>query len=41
MSEVDPGEVEKGKKMWLSEKVTSLERENGEMKTALQEKRQD
>ena len=39
MSEVDPGEVEKGKKMWLSEKVTSLERENGEMKTALQEMR--
>ena len=28
MSEVDPGEEETGKKMWLSAKVTSLEKEN-------------
>ena len=39
MSEIDPGEVETGKKMWLSEKFTSLEKENGEMKTALREMR--
>ena len=37
MSEVDPVEEETGKKMWLSEKVTSLEKENGELKRALQE----
>ena len=37
MSEVDQAEVETGKKMWLSEKVTSLEKENGELKKALQE----
>ena len=28
MSEVDPEEIETGQKMWLSEKVTSLEKEN-------------
>ena len=37
MSEIDPGDEEKGKKMWLSEKVTSLEKENEELKKALQE----
>ena len=37
MSEIDPGEVETGKTMWLAEKVTSLEKENGELKKALQE----
>ena len=37
MSEVDPEEVETGQKMWLVEKVTALEKENGELKMALQE----
>ena len=37
MSEVDQAEVETGKKMWLSAKVTSLEKENRELKRALQE----
>ena len=37
MSEVDPEEVETGQKMWLVEKVTSLENENRELKMALQE----
>ena len=37
MSEVDPQEIETGQKMWLSEKVTTLERENAELKKALQE----
>ena len=37
MSEVDPGEVDTGKPMWLAEKVTSLEKENGELKKALRE----
>ena len=37
MSEVDQAEVETGKKMCLSQKVTSLEKENGELKRALQE----
>ena len=37
MSEVDPQEIETGHKMWLSEKITSLERENAELKMALQE----
>ena len=32
MSEIDPGEVETGKKMWLSQKVTALENENGELR---------
>ena len=35
MSEVDPQEIETGHKMWLSEKVTTLEKENGELKMAL------
>ena len=39
MSEVDPGEEETGKKMWLAQKVTTLEKANGEMKTAIQEMR--
>ena len=37
MSEVDPQEIETGQKMWLSEKVTTLEKENAELKSALQE----
>ena len=37
MSEVDPGEVETGKKNRLSEKITTLEKENGELKMVLQE----
>ena len=37
MSEVDPGEMETGKKMGLSEKVTSLEKENGELRKVLRE----
>ena len=37
MSEVDPQEIETGHKMWLSEKVTTLEKENTELKKALQE----
>ena len=37
MSEIDPGEVETDKTMWLSEKVTSLEKENGELRKALHE----
>ena len=37
MSEVDPQEIEAGQKMWLAEKVTTLERENAELKTALHE----
>ena len=37
MSEVDPGEEETGKKMWLSAKITSLENGNGELRKALQE----
>ena len=36
MSEVDPGEEETGKKMWLSAKVTSLEKENEDLKRVLQ-----
>ena len=32
MSEVDPGEVETGPRMWLSVKVTTLEEENEELK---------
>ena len=37
MSEDDPEEVETGQKMWLVEKVTSLENQNEELKRALQE----
>ena len=37
MSEIDQGEEETGKKMWLSAKVTTLEKENGELKKTLQE----
>ena len=37
MSEVDAEERETERKMWLSEKVTSLENENGELKKTLQE----
>ena len=37
MSEVDPGEVETGKKLWLSEKATTLENENGDLKRVLRE----
>ena len=33
----DPEERETEQKMWLAEKVTSLEKENGELKSALQE----
>ena len=36
MSEVDPEEIETGQKMWLSEKGTSLENENTELKKAIQ-----
>ena len=32
MSEDDPQEIETGQKMWLSEKVTTLEKENAELK---------
>ena len=32
MSEIDPGEVEMGKKMWIAEKVTSLEKEGEDTK---------
>ena len=37
MSEDDPEEREIGQKMWLAEKVTTLEKENGELKRALHE----
>ena len=37
MSEVDPQEIETGQKMSMSEKITSLEKENTELKRALQE----
>ena len=37
MSEDDPKEREIGQKMWLAETVTSLEKENGDLKMALQE----
>ena len=37
MSEVDQDEVETGKKMWLCAKITTLEKENGELRKALQE----
>lgn len=37
MSEVDREERDTEQKMWLSEKVTSLEKENGELKEELQE----
>ena len=37
MSEVDAEERETERKMWLSEKVTSLEKENEQLKMALQE----
>ena len=37
MSEDDPEEMETGQKMWLVEKVTTLEKENGELKKALHE----
>ena len=37
MSEDDPEEVETGQKMWLVEKVTSLENQNEELKRALQD----
>ena len=37
MSEDDPEERETGQKTWLVEKVTSLEKENGELKGALRE----
>ena len=37
MSEVDPEERETGHKMWLSQKITSLEKENEDLKRALQE----
>ena len=37
MSEVDAEERETERKMWLSEKVTTLEKENSELKRALQE----
>ena len=37
MSEADQDEVETGKKMWLSQKVTTLEKENEDLKRALQE----
>ena len=37
MSEADPDENERGQKMWLAEKATSLEKENGELKKALRE----
>ena len=37
MSEVDPEETEMGHKMWLVEKITALEKENGELKRVLQE----
>ena len=37
MSEVDPEERETGQKMWLINKVTTLENENGELKRAVQE----
>ena len=35
MSEVDPEERETGHKMWLSQKITSLEKENEALKKAL------
>ena len=37
MSEVDAEERETEQKMWLAEKVTSLEKENGELKKTLLE----
>ena len=37
MIEVDPQEIETGQKMWLSEKVTTLEKENAELRKELQE----
>ena len=37
LSEEDPEEREPREKMWLSEKVTSLEKENGQPKKGLQE----
>ena len=37
MSEDEPDEREPGQKMWLVDKVTTLEKENGELKRALQE----
>ena len=37
MSEADPDEKERGKKMWLSEKVTTLEKENEDLKKMLRE----
>ena len=37
MSEDDHEERETGQKLWLMEKVTSLEKENGELKKTLQE----
>ena len=37
MSEVDQDEVETGKKMWLSAKVTTLEKENEDLKRVLRE----
>ena len=37
MSEDDPEERETGQKMWLIEKVTSLEKENEELKRTIDE----
>ena len=37
MSEVAPEEIETGQKMWMNEKITSLEKENAELRRALQE----
>ena len=37
LEEDTPEEIEKMNKMWLMDKVASLERENEEMKKALQE----
>ena len=37
MSEVDPEEMETGQKTWLVEKVTTIEKENGELKKAFHE----
>ena len=35
MSEDDPEERETGQKMWLMDKVTTLEKENGQLKKEL------
>ena len=37
MSVVNPDEMEMGKKMWLSEKVMALEKDNKDLKRAIQE----